>query len=384
MVKVLHLVHAFQTGGAERVILNLIEHGSPRVRNFICSMAEPNDLAAQLSGRDVPLRCLDKKAGNDPLVITRIARLITENGIDLVHSQGWGTYLEGLIAARALVRRRTPFVFAFHGKSLEEARWGIPLRRRLAQRAASWFTDACVAPAAEMAADYARSTGIRRALIRVIHNGIDTDTFRRGPAAAVREEFAIGRGEFVVGFVGRLDPVKDIVGLIEAFSLFLSAYGPVAAGIRLLLVGDGPEMPRGRQLAAALGIRDRIVFAGTRRDIPTCMAAMDVYLQPSFYEGHSLTLLEAMACGLPVVSTAVGGTPEVVRHGRMGYLHAPGDYAGMASSLGELFRRPDLRGAMGEAGRNEVVRAYSVKSMVEGYERLYCELLGITGRPCAA
>lgn len=383
-MKVLHLVHAFQTGGAERVILNLIRHGSAEVENLICSLTEPNDLAAQLSGRNVRLERLNKKQGNDPAIVTKIARVITENGIDLVHAQGWGTYLEGLIAAKALVRRRVPFVFAFHGKSLEEARQGMPLRRRLAQRAASWFTDAYVAPAAEMAADYAHSIGIRQERIRVIHNGIDTAAFRSGFAAEIREEFAIGRDEFVVGFVGRLDPVKNIGGLIEGFSAFLRAYGPGSPGIRLLVVGDGVEMPRGRQAASDLGIRDRILFAGLRQDIPRCMAAMDVYFQPSFYEGHSLTLLEAMACGLPVVSTAVGGTPEIVEPNCTGYLHAPDDHAGMAFSLGELYRRPDLRRTLGESGRDKVVRSYSVDGMVAGYERLYRELLGMTRYQCAA
>src|SRR5690242_1404868 len=114
------------------------------------------------------------------------------------------------------------------------------------------------------------------------------------------------------------------------------------------------------------------------------MAAMDAYLQPSFYEGHSLTLLEAMASGLPVVSTSVGGTPEVVASGRNGYLHRPGDYPAMASSLVELHDSPSLRRTLGASGRRTVEERFSMPAMVSGYERLYRELRHPAELRCAA
>src|SRR6185437_3759857 len=137
-------------------------------------------------------------------------------------------------------------------------------------------------------------------------NGVDTSRFLPGSGAgsAVRESLGVGAGEFVVGFVGRLDPVKDVRGLVTTFSMFLHARQRSAGGARLLVIGDGPELLAAQRAAAELGALARVVFAGSREDVHRCMAAMDVYLQPSFYEGHSLTLLEAMASGLPVVSTA--------------------------------------------------------------------------------
>jgi glycosyltransferase involved in cell wall biosynthesis len=380
-VKVLHLVHAFQTGGAERVVLNLIDHGSPDVRNFVCSLTGPNDLATQPPMRGVPFRCLDKRRGNDPAVVPTLARMIAESGIDVVHSQGWGTYLEGLVAAKVFAKPRPAFIFAFHGKSIEEARRGMPLRQRLAQRAAGWLTDAYVAPAESMAADYARSTGVRRERIRVIHNGVDTARFGFGSGTAVRRSLGIDADEFVVGFVGRLDPVKDIRGLVETFSIFLRSHEHAALTARLLVVGDGQELPLARRAAASLDAR--VVFAGSREDVHHCMAAMDVYLQPSFYEGHSLTLLEAMASRLPVVSTAVGGTPEVVASGRNGYLHQAGDYMAMASSLMRLYDSPSLRRTVGESARSTVAEQFSIAAMVSAYERLYGELRQTPEQRCA-
>lgn len=385
-LKVLHVVHAFQTGGAERVVLNLINSSSPDIGNFVCSLTGPNDLARQLPIVGVPFRCLDKRPGNDPAVVATLARIIDQSGIDVVHCQGWGTYLEALVAAKLFARSRPALIFAFHGKSIEEVRCGIPLRQRLAQRAACWLTDAYVAPAESMAADYARSIGIRQERIRVIYNGVDTSRFVPGSGcgSAVRESFGIGATEFVVGFVGRLDPVKDVRGLVTTFSMFLRSRERFAGTARLLVIGDGQELLAAQRTAAELGALARVVFAGSREDVDRCMAAMDVYLQPSFYEGHSLTLLEAMASGLPVVSTAVGGTPELVASGRNGHLHLPGDYAAMASSLVELQDSPWLRRTIGASARRAVEERFSLTAMVSGYERLYRELRQAPERRCAA
>jgi len=385
LIKVLHVVHAFQTGGAERVVLDLVRRGSPDVANFVCSLTVPNDLAAQLHRHGAPFQCLHKRRGNDPAVVPRLARIIRGSGIDVVHCQGWGTYLEGLVAAKLLAGSHPALIFAFHGKSIAEARCGIPLRQRLAQRAACCFTDACVAPAQSMAADYARSIGVRRERIRVIYNGVDTARFTGlSGGAALRESLGIGAGEFVVGFVGRLDPVKDVRGLVTTFSMFLRTQERSGGAARLLVVGDGQEMPLARRAAAELGTESRVVFAGRRDDIDRCMGAMDVYLQPSLYEGHSLTLLEAMASRLPVVSTAVGGTAEAVASGRNGYLHRPGDYAAMAASLATLHHSPALRLLFGASGRRTVEERFSVAAMVAGYERLYRELRQHPERRCAA
>ena len=383
-MRLLHLVHAFQTGGAEQVVLNLIEHGSADIENFVCSFTQPNELAGRLSGSATQFRCLNKRPGNDPAVVPRLARIISELGIDLVHAQGWGTYLEGLLAAKLFAKRRAAFVFAFHGKTLEEARRGMPLRRRLAQRAARWLTDAYVAPAAHMAEEYARGVGIQPGCVHVIPNGIDTSRFRFGRDDALRNTLGLHAESFVVGFVGRLDPVKNVRGMLQAFAMFLRELAQDAPGAQLLIVGDGEERLAAQQAASALGLRDKVIFAGARQDVPGCMAAMDVYLQPSFYEGHSLTLLEAAASGLPVVSTAVGGTPEIVEDGRTGYLHPPDAYAAMASSLRWLQRNPQLRRTMGELGREKVVRRFSVETMVRGYEQLYRVLLGVPEQRCVA
>src|SRR5262245_15693352 len=115
-VKVLHVVHSFQTGGAERVVLNLIRFGSAGIDNVVCSLSSPNDLAVALDPDRARFLCLEKRAGNDVAIVPRLARLIDQERIDIVHTQGWGTYLESLLAAKLVSRRRPRLVFAFHGK----------------------------------------------------------------------------------------------------------------------------------------------------------------------------------------------------------------------------------------------------------------------------
>jgi len=382
-IRVLHVVHAFQTGGAERVVLDLTRAGGVAIVNHVCSLCPPNDLAAELDLRRTPFTCLEKRSGNDLRLVRALARLIDASDIDVVHAQGWGTFLEALIAAKWYARRRPAFVFAFHGKSMAEVTHDVPWRRRIAQRIAHRFTDACIAPANHMADDYARTIGISRNDVQVIHNGVDVNRFRGADRSAARAALGLDAADFVIGFVGRLDDVKDIPGLVRILAPVREAIGAASPRVRLLVVGDGEARSAAERLAADVGVSADVVFAGRRGDVPRCLAAMDVYLQPSFYEGHSIAILEAMASGLPVVSTCVGGTPEIVVHGETGYLHAPADYAALAGAVLELYRQPDARAAMGRAGRERVIKYFSVATMVERYEDLYRRILRIEPQRCA-
>lgn len=382
-IRVLHVVHAFQTGGAERVVLDLTRAGSAAIANQVCSLCPPNDLATKLDAQTTPFTCLEKRSGNDPRVVRALARLIDASAIDVVHAQTWGTYLEALIAAKWYARRRPAFVFAFHGKSMADITRDVPWRRRISQRIAHRFTDACVAPANHMAEDYARTIGISRNDVQVIHNGVDISRFGSADPSAARAALGLDAADFVIGFVGRLDGVKDIPGLVRILAQVRAGAGAKSQRIRLLVVGDGDGRSVAERVAVDMGVSADAVFAGLRDDVPLCLAAMDVYLQPSFYEGHSIAILEAMASGLPVVSTRVGGTPEIVVHGETGYLHAPADYAGLAGAVLDLYRRPAARAAMGRAGRERVIQRFSVATMVERYEDLYRRLLRNEPLRCA-
>ena len=375
MIKVLHIVHAFQTGGAERVILNLIQHGDKQIANHVCSLCEPHELVSQLDLSSTGFDCLKKQPGNDLRVAREIARLIDENSVDVVHAQGWGTFIESLLAAKWLAKRRPAFIYAFHGKGMADVSHGIPLRRRIAQRIAHAFTDACIAPAKHMVADYAQIVGMNQKRVELIYNGVDLKKFDCPRSSDVRRSLGLESSDFVVGFVGRLNAVKDILGLVRVIAKVQNMASELPRAVRLLVVGEGTERVAAERLAAELGVTDKIRFVGLRSDIAQCLACMDVYLQPSYYEGHSIAILEAMASGLPVVSTSVGGTPEIVAHGKTGFLYLPGEYDRMAKAVIELRRRQDMCKAIGDAGRERVAKRFSVEAMVARYEDLYSRVL---------
>ena len=198
-----------------------------------------------------------------------------------------------------------------------------------------------------------------RAPVTQVYNGVDTETFRPadGPSP-VRAELGLGEDAFVAGIVGRLDPIKDHSTLFRAFAP-LAARDPAA---RLLVVGDGGERARIEKEAG-----DGVVMLGERADVAEVLRALDVFVLPSHNEGISNTILEAMASGVPVVASRVGGNPELVEDGRQGRLFPAGDVDALASCLQDYAGSAETRLAHGAAGRARCEERFSIPVMVRGY-----------------
>lgn len=203
--------------------------------------------------------------------------------------------------------------------------------------------------------------------IRVIPNFVDLDVYRRDAYPCHRAKFS-APGEFIVGHVSNFRPVKRAE---DAVRVFARIFPHVPA--RLLLVGDGPERPKAQQVAEVEGVADRVVFLGKQASVAELLACMDIYLLTSESESFALASLEAMSCGVPVVGTAVGGVPEVVRDGG-GVLHALGDIDGMAASAVKLMQDPERWQQASRAAR-AAAEAFSADRVVPMYERYYEEIL---------
>ena len=184
--------------------------------------------------------------------------------------------------------------------------------------------------------------------------------------ARARVSLGIHPDAFVVGSVGRLDPVKGFPTLIDAFD----AVRQDAPGARLVIVGDGPEREALASLARGAGREESIVFTGHREDALSVLVGFDIFANSSVFEGVSLTILEAMAARLPVVATAVGGTPDVVADGETGVLDAR-DAAALAAGLRQVMEDDDRRLRYGRAGRDRVVTRFSLDAMLAAYADLY-------------
>lgn len=204
--------------------------------------------------------------------------------------------------------------------------------------------------------------------IEVVYNAVRLERFEAPAPPGLREELGGGRDQPLVLTCARLDEQKGHSALLRA-----AAQLP---GVSFAFAGEGPERAALEALAGELGVAGRVAFLGYREDIPALLAACDVFALPSLYEGSSLAVLEAMAAGRAVVSSAIGGTEELIEDGRGGLLVRPGDVDGLRDALARAVEDEDLRSALAGRARERVERQFTPAAMVSANERIYRELLG--------
>jgi sugar transferase (PEP-CTERM/EpsH1 system associated) len=276
----------------------------------------------------------------------------------VVHTRNWGG-LDGIVAAR--LAGIGTVVHGEHGWTMEDVDGGNR-KRRIARR---WLTRAvreitCVS--AQMERWLRDDVRVRRPVTQ-IYNGVDTDRFAPvRDREAIRRELSIAPGALVVTTCSRLDPIKDHASLFRAFGVLRET----RSDARLLVIGDGPERERLERLAGP-----GVELLGELGDVARVLAGSDIFVLPSFNEGISNTILEAMATGLPVIATAVGGNPELVMEGATGFLVPTARPDSIAGCLERYAADPGLRRAHGEAARRSACERFSVRAMVQGYESVY-------------
>ncbi|MCK4825937.1 glycosyltransferase, partial [bacterium] len=378
---ILHLLYKLTFGGTERVIVNLANNSHRDVDNIICSFTDcDEDFLKELSGTKRVVFSLHKKEGNDFSIPFKIASFCRHHDVDIIHSLGWATYAEGLFAAR-ISGKKCKFIHSFRGKTIEDT-INIPQRRILAQHFFSNFCDAIITPSEESRKEYSRLINIDPEKIRVIYNGVDINRFQIDNSDSLKEnmnEFGLKKEDIVIGSAARFDPVKNIDALVRAFARLPKS---ILEKCKMLLLGDGPELPFVRNTAKDLGVKEKVIFPGMRSDIPKCLSLVDIYVQPSKFEGVPNAVLEAMAAGLPVIATNVGGVPEIVEDGRTGILVEVDDETTLAQSIDLLIEDSGKRRKMGLFGRKRVVFRFSIQKMVSEYEKLYEQIMQLDSGTC--
>lgn len=366
---IVHVLYRLDTGGMERIIVSLINATCDRYRHAVIALTGFGALRGEIEQSVTAFVSLDKKPGKDWACHGRLWRALRSLKPDLVQTYNIGTLDLAPIVKLAGVRR---LVHAEHGRDAadpkgENARY-LRLRRWMAP-----FIDRYVAVAPDLQRWLTDRARIRRSRVEYIANGIDTAAFDlpRGERRLLGD-FA-PPGTTLVGHVARLDKVKDQAGLISAFKL-LQEGGSVAC--RLVIAGDGPQRQALERQIVELGLTGSVRLLGNRRDVAELLAECDVFALSSIAEGMPVTLLEAMAAGLPVVATDVGGVDLVVEAGVTGTLVPAGDPAAMADALRAYVTDESLRRRHGEAGCARVAAKFSLGAMVASYVALYDQLLG--------
>ena len=357
----MQLVLSLSPGGTERLVIEIVRGLQSQVDSIVCCLDEPGAWAAELAPMNVPVIPLQREPGFHPGLAKRLARVMKEHAINIVHCHHYSPYVYGLLAS--MLRPGVQLVFTEHGKLSDH---GPSRKRRLVNPILSRWPARVCAVSADLK-QHMVSEGFPASRVNVLYNGIDpgarpTSADKRAARAAL----GIPDDAFVIGTAGRLDPVKNL-------NVFLEAHGVLAArnpNVRAVIIGDGPERARLENKSASLGTVHKAVFAGYRQDARALMAAFDVYLNCSVYEGVSLTILEAMAAGLPVIASPAGGNPEVVVENETGLL-VPAKARPLADALATLLHDPRRRQLMGDAGRWRVIRHFSIARMVDDYARAY-------------
>ena len=360
-MRVVHVVHSFGTGGMEKGVATIVRHASPGIEHTIVCLTRSGP-SARLLPVGTPVVELGKRPGHSLLFVVRLARALRAARPQLVHTRNWPG-LDGVVAAR-LAGIRT-VLHGEHGWGMDDPRGELPRRVRARRFLTRWIREyTCVSR--EMVHWLRDVIGVRIPVTQ-IYNGVDTDVFRpdRSAAPGVRRELGLPDGAFVVAICARLDPIKDHPTLFRAIERVRAS----GVAIRLLVVGDGPERDRLGRVAGA-----ETSFLGDRSDVPRILRATDAFALTSLNEGISNTILEAMASGLPVVATRVGGNPELVQHDVTGVLVEPGDDAAIAGALLEYAGNGSRAEAHGQAGRSRAVREFGIPAMVAAYENVYRRL----------
>jgi sugar transferase (PEP-CTERM/EpsH1 system associated) len=372
---VVHVVHRFAVGGLENGVVNLINQLPPeRWSHAVIALTEVDEAFARRIRRDdVRFVSLHKPPGQGLWLYGRLYRLLREWRPAIVHTRNLGTLEFQLPAWAARVPGR---VHGEHGRDADDVH-GTNRRHIALRRLYKPFVMHQIALGSELAGYLRDKVGVAPAALSMICNGVDH--LRFAPAAGGRAPIAgcpfSSSAHWLVGTVGRMQHVKAQTVLVQAFIRVLREQPAWRERLRLVLVGDGPLRAECRQLLEAAGCAELAWLPGERADVPDVMRGLDCFVLPSRVEGISNTILEAMASGLPVLATDVGGNRDLITLGVTGEIVPADDVPALARGLAALAADPERAAAMGRAGRAAVERRFSLPAMVAAYEGVYERVL---------
>lgn len=367
---VLHVMYRFDTGGLENGVVNLINHMPGHAyRHAVLALTEVTDFRDRVRRRDVEFIALQKPPGHGIWLYPRLYRLFRQLRPAIVHSRNLAALEVQVPAWAAGVPVR---IHGEHGRDVGDLDGSNRTYQRL-RRLYKPFVNHYFALSRDLAQYLADKVHVPSDRVTQVYNGVDFGRF--SPAAQERSAiagFPFSSGEhWLVGTVGRMQSVKDQITLAKAFILALQMAPGLRSRLRLVMVGEGPLRAQSQALLAQANMAELAWLPGERADVPDIMRALDCFVLPSLAEGISNTILEAMATGLPVVATDVGGNADLVAHGQTGEIVPPDSPAAIAESLVRLASSPELARSMGAAGRRRAEERFSMQAMVDAYQGTY-------------
>jgi glycosyltransferase involved in cell wall biosynthesis len=367
-IRVGFVLHVMQVAGAEMLVAEIIRRLGPVISPVVFCLDGVGALGEIMQAEGVEVVALGRRPGLDLRIIGRLAHAIRSRRLQVLHAHQYTPFFYGALAAR-FARAGTRVVFTEHGRHYPDV---VSAKRRVMNQVIlRRLADRTTAVCAFSAGALREKEGFRGTRIDVIENGIDVERFGL-PADRALAKRAIGldpRRRYI-STIARFHPVKDHETLLRAFADVCGAVDDVD----LLLAGDGPLRPRCEELVRARGMAARVKFLGVRRDVPAILRASDVFALTSLSEAASITLLEAMATGVPVVVTDVGGNPEIVRRDVDGLLTPRGDAGALRSSLLTVLSDSKRAAGLGRSAAGRARDVYRIERTISRYRQVYLDM----------
>lgn len=363
---VVHVIDQLPPDGAERLLADVLRHRSRNYRFSVVCLIRGGQLEQEIRNMGVPVVVLGRSGKYSLGLLWRLTRWLRRERADIVHTHLFTADAYGRVAAQFAGARGV--YTTVHSTNI----WKGRLHRTVDWLLARVSTR--VIAVSGIVAQVLRNHGrIPASRVVVIENGIDLLRFSGATGEGVRAEFDVPDAVPLIGLVGRLHPAKGHADLLCA----LAQLNTEGIKMRSLLVGSGELHDEIAADVERRGLRNQVTLTGQRADIPRLLAALDVLVMPSRWEGLPITLLEAMAMGKPVVATKVGGIPDVVTDGQEGLLVPAGDVESLTNALRRMVTDAGLRQRCGERARATLLARYDVRRTAQAYESLYAMCLGL-------
>jgi sugar transferase (PEP-CTERM/EpsH1 system associated) len=366
---VVHLVYSLDVGGLETLLVDCINRLPPeKYRHAVVCLTRYSEFAQRITQPGVELYALNKPPGNGAQVHVDFWKLIRRLRPAILHTYNLAAMEFCFTAAVAGVPVR---IHAEHGRDAADPQ-GLNRKHNFLRRRLAPFIDRYIPVSDDLQRWLADVVRIPAAKNHLIKNGVDTERFK--PRADAVTAAPWGPDDIVIGAVARVQDVKNHRGLVAAFALLRERLPALRARLRLSIIGDGPLLGAIREQVAQAGLQDTVWLPGARADVAELLHGFDVFALPSLAEGTPVSLLEAMACGLPSVCSNVGGIPEVVADGVHGLL-VPVEVEALANALARYVQDPAMMARHGAAARARIEEKYSMDAMLRAYMALYDGLL---------
>ncbi|MDZ7859281.1 MAG: glycosyltransferase [Candidatus Krumholzibacteriota bacterium] len=355
-INVLHVIDSLETGGAEKILYNLtVNMDSEKYRVSVCSMEDVRDtfIVKKLENKGFTIHFPGRKKAFDPELLRNIHNIIRKESIDIVHCHVGGEFY-GHVAA---VATRASVITTLHGV------FPYSFKQRAIIKLCGLFKkNYKVAVSKELKSLYRCND--------LIYNGVHISS----PGSATNKIYPGLRDsseQILVGIIGRLSVVKNHKNFLDAAAIISPKY----TNVQFLIIGDGPLFSKLKKYARDKGLSERVVFTGSREDIPSILTQMDISVLSSNSEGLPMVILESMAASKPVVATEVGGIPELIINGETGILVKPRNSIALADGITKLVESQHLRDSMGEAARSRIKKYFSTDIMIKKYCSVYSKIL---------